>query len=181
MSGEIALLHQLGRKIIPVTDRSHVVYLLMEVKPTEQVAQVRRLCCKNAGRNMRDRKPCFLFSLGGHSKQVGDEGDLLADVSFVHSLHLPFSDPMHCFLSLECFPCRVEGKEAHAWFDQTFDETVILFNQVIQVFNLPEFNQCRKDSAGFELDNGLGIGCVLLHVDHARSCILCFERCRTGD
>ena len=41
MSGEVALLHQLGRKIIPVTDRSQVVYLLMEVNPTEQVAQVR--------------------------------------------------------------------------------------------------------------------------------------------
>jgi Ca-activated chloride channel homolog len=41
MSGEIALLHQLGRKVMPVTDRSQVVYLLLEVNPTEQLAQVR--------------------------------------------------------------------------------------------------------------------------------------------
>jgi Ca-activated chloride channel family protein len=41
MSGEVALLHQLGRKIIPVTDRSQVMYLLLEMNPTEQVAQVR--------------------------------------------------------------------------------------------------------------------------------------------
>ncbi len=41
MSGEIALLHQTGRDVMPVTDRSQVVYLLLEVNPTEQVAQVR--------------------------------------------------------------------------------------------------------------------------------------------
>jgi len=31
----------------------------------------------------------FLLSLGRHSKQAGDEGDLPCDISFVHPLHLP--------------------------------------------------------------------------------------------
>lgn len=41
MSNEIALLHQLGREIMPVTDHSQVAYVLIEVSPTEVVAQVR--------------------------------------------------------------------------------------------------------------------------------------------
>jgi hypothetical protein len=35
MPGKVALLHQLGRKVVPVTDWGQVVYLLREVKPTE--------------------------------------------------------------------------------------------------------------------------------------------------
>jgi hypothetical protein len=30
----------------------------------------------------------FLLSLGRHSKQAGDEGDLASDVPFSHCLHL---------------------------------------------------------------------------------------------
>jgi len=41
MSSEVALLHQLGRDSMPVTDRSQVAYVLLEVRPTELVAQVR--------------------------------------------------------------------------------------------------------------------------------------------
>lgn len=41
MASEVALLHQLGRDIIPVTDQSQVVYALVEAHPTELVAQVR--------------------------------------------------------------------------------------------------------------------------------------------
>lgn len=41
MTSEVALLHQLGREIMPVIDRSQVVYVLVEARPTELVAQVR--------------------------------------------------------------------------------------------------------------------------------------------
>ncbi len=41
MPGEVALLHQLGRDSMPVTDRSQVAYVLLEASPTELVAQVR--------------------------------------------------------------------------------------------------------------------------------------------
>ena len=32
----------------------------------------------------------FLLSLGGHSKEAGDTGDLSQDVSFFHATHLSF-------------------------------------------------------------------------------------------
>ena len=41
MPNEVALLHQLGRDSMPVSDRSQVVYILLEASPTELVAQVR--------------------------------------------------------------------------------------------------------------------------------------------
>lgn len=41
MSSEVALRHQLGKEIMPVTDRSQVAYVLVEASPTEMVAQVR--------------------------------------------------------------------------------------------------------------------------------------------
>ena len=41
MPGEVALLHQLGRESMPITDRSQVAYVLLEASPTELVAQVR--------------------------------------------------------------------------------------------------------------------------------------------
>jgi len=41
MVSEVALLHQLGREIMPMIDRSQVVYVLVEARPTELVAQVR--------------------------------------------------------------------------------------------------------------------------------------------
>jgi hypothetical protein len=45
-------------------------------------------------------KPHFLFSLGGHSKQAGDERDLPQDVSFFHATHLPFPHHVHDLVSL---------------------------------------------------------------------------------
>ena len=70
---------------------------------------------------MRDVKPRFLFSLDSHSKQVGDESDLSADVSFAHPFDLSLPDHVHHLVSLECSLCRFNGKEAHPWLDQSFD------------------------------------------------------------
>ena len=61
-------------------------------------------------------KLSFLLSLGSHSKQVCDEGDLLVDVSFVHAFDLSLANHVHDLISLECFPCCLEGEKAHPWF-----------------------------------------------------------------
>jgi len=85
------------------------------------------------------RKPPFLFSLGRHSKQAGNEGDLLADVSFAHSSDLSLTNHVHDLVSLERSPCCLKGKEAHPGLDQPFDEAMVLLDQVVEVFDLPEF------------------------------------------
>lgn len=54
-------------------------------------------------------------------------------------------------------------------FGQPFDEAVVLFNEVVQVFDLSKFDRRGKDSAGFEVCHGFGIGRVLIYVDDAGS------------
>ena len=44
---------------------------------------------------MRDVTPRYLFSLGSHSKQVGDEGGLPADVSFFYIVYLSLPHHIH--------------------------------------------------------------------------------------
>ena len=77
----------------------------------------------------------FWFSLCRHSKQAGDEGDLISDVSFAHTSDLSLANHVHRLVSLERSPCRLKGKEAHPRLDEPFDEAMILLDQVIQVFD----------------------------------------------
>ena len=73
----------------------------------------------------------FLFSLGSHSKQAGDECRLTWVVSFVYPLRLPFPDHVHHFVALQGSPRRLHRKKAHPRLDQPFDEAVVLLHQVI--------------------------------------------------
>ncbi|GAC1410303.1 MAG: hypothetical protein NVSMB49_29100 [Ktedonobacteraceae bacterium] len=44
---------------------------------------------------------------------------------------------------------------------------MVLFDQVIEILDLPEFTAFRKESRGFELGNGFGIGRILIDIDHS--------------
>ena len=111
----------------------------------------------------------FLLSLGRHSKQAGDEGDLPLDVSFAHPSDLPLANHVHDLISLKRSPCRFKGKEAHPWLDQPFDKAMVLLDEVIQVFDLPQLDRFGKHASGFQVCHGLGIRRVFIHIDHARS------------
>ena len=55
----------------------------------------------------------LLFCLGRHSKEAGDEGDLLHDVSFAHPSDLSLANHVHSLVALQCSPGRFHRKEAH--------------------------------------------------------------------
>lgn len=114
-------------------------------------------------------KSHLLFSLGGHSKQAGDERYLPQDVSFSHATHLPFPDHVHHLVSLQSSPRGLQRKEAHPGLDQPLDETMVLLDQVIEVLDLSEFNLLGKNSNGFELGRGFGISRILIDIDDAGS------------
>ena len=57
-------------------------------------------------------QPHLLFSLGGHSKQAGDERDLPSDIFFVHSLHLSFPKHVHGLISRHGFAMRSQRKRS---------------------------------------------------------------------
>jgi hypothetical protein len=52
--------------------------------------------------------PSCLLSLGCHSTQAGDEGDLTSEVAFGHALHLPLADHAHALIPLERPVCGLE-------------------------------------------------------------------------
>jgi hypothetical protein len=128
----------------------------------------KRLCCKNSQKNQWPGGSPFLLCLGGR-EQVGDEGDLPGDVSFAHSCDLSLPDHVHDLVALQRSPCRFQRKEAHPGLDQPFDEAVILLDQVVQVFDLSQFDRLGKDSSCFEVYNGFGIGRILIDIDDAGS------------
>jgi hypothetical protein len=103
--------------------------------------------------------------LDDYSKQLGNSCDLASHIPFFHALHLPFSDDVHHLKSLQCSPSRLEGEKAHSRFRQPFDEPMILFDEVIQIFDLPQFHMLRQHSSGFELGNDFGRGRVFVDSD----------------
>jgi hypothetical protein len=115
------------------------------------------------------REASLLFSLGSYSKQAGDERGLSRNVPLCHSLELSFADHVHHFVPLYRSPSCFKRKEAHPGFDQPFDEAVVLLHQVIEVFDLPEFDTLGKYSGGFQACNGLGIGRIFIDIDHTGS------------
>jgi hypothetical protein len=62
------------------------------------------------------------------SPQLCDECHLASWISFVRFLHPAFSDAMHHLISLEGPLCCLKRKEAHFWFDRSFEKTMVLLN-----------------------------------------------------
>jgi hypothetical protein len=94
---------------------------------------------KNLRRMLRTCNPTFLFSLDSHSKQTGDECHLLYGVSFFYAADLTLSEHVHRFISLHGSPRGLERKEAHPKLDEPFHEAMVLLDEVVEVFALPQF------------------------------------------
>ena len=73
-----------------------------------------------------------LGGLGGQSKQVIDELDLVLDSTY---FDLPLPDHMHHLVAPQGSPGRWERAEPQTCFDQSFDESMVLLDQVIEVFD----------------------------------------------
>ena len=106
--------------------------------------------------------------LGGDTKQVIDQLDLGEHVTLSRSFHLPFSDHVHRLVACQCALRRLEGKEPQARPGEAFDEAVVLLDQIVEVFDLPQLTRWRELLVGFERVHGLGVGRVFINVDHAR-------------
>jgi len=109
-----------------------------------------------------------LFSLGGSFEELSDQCGLPFHISFCHALHLSLSDHVHDLEPLQRAPRRFEREKAHPWLRQTFDEPMILLDEIVEVLYLPQLDRFWKYSGGFELSNSLGIGRIFIHIDHAR-------------
>ena len=70
--------------------------------------------------------------LGNQSKQAVNELGLGLDST---CLNLPLPDHMHRLVAHQGSPGRWEREEPQTCFDQSFDESMVLLDQVIQVFD----------------------------------------------
>jgi hypothetical protein len=109
----------------------------------------------------------FLFSLCDPAKQVDDEGNLTDDVPLFYTMHLPFPNHIHDLISLQSSPRRLERKETQPGFDASLDEAMILFDDVVEIFDLPQFTAFRNISLSLEFGERLWIGCVFIDGDHS--------------
>jgi hypothetical protein len=110
-------------------------------------------------------KPPFLFSLGCHSKQAGDERNLPHDVSFFHTTHLPFPHHVQDLISLSCVACGLKRNEAQSGFDASFDEAVIWFDEVVEILHLSQFTGVCHGPFRFQFIEGFGRRSVFVSVD----------------
>jgi len=95
-----------------------------------------------------------------------------ATCPLMSALPTPLTCPLRIlFMTRVSLPgslCRFQGKEAHGWLDQPFDEPMILLDDGIEILDLPQVCVCRQDPTRCEVGHGLGRGRILLHVADAR-------------
>ncbi|SRR6266699_1334982 len=121
----------------------------------------------------------FLLSLGCHSKQYCDEHSLTDAVFFLYLSYLSFPHHVLDLISLQCVPRTLIGKEAKPRLDKSFDESMILFDDVVQVLDVPQFAPFWNGTRRFHLLEGFGVGCVFIDRNDARSGgMKCSERFR---
>jgi len=63
----------------------------------------------------------------------------------------------------------LKGKETQPRFDASFHEAMILFDNVVEVFDLTQLDCLGKHTDSFEVCNSPGIGGILIDIDHTRS------------
>ena len=145
--------HPLARGGIPAVEQPDAVKVVQEKADT---------FWKRAGLSSEIGK------LGGDPKQTIDQLDLGENVALFRPFHLPFSDHVHRLVAGQCALRRLEGKETQAGPGAAFDEAVVLFDQIIEVFDLAQLAIGRELLVGFERFHGLWVSRVLIDVDHAR-------------
>ena len=117
---------------------------------------------------MEHERPFYTFS-DCHSEQLGDQHNLLSHVTFAHPSQLPLSYHVHDIKTLSGSPCGLEGEETHARPGQALDTTMVLFDQVVEICDLPQFDCFWKDPGSVQIGDGFGVGSILVHIDHTPS------------
>jgi hypothetical protein len=72
------------------------------------------------------------------SKDFLEEGDLSDDISLLNIFDLTLTDHIHRLIPLNPSSSRVERTKSESWICSPLDKTVILFNQIVQLLDLPQ-------------------------------------------
>ena len=94
----------------------------------------RRLCCKFQMQILLSPSVCRAF-LDWQIEEAVDELNLIKKIISCHPSSLPLPDNMNCFVALNRSPSRLEFSEALLGVHPTFDGSMILFENVVQVLH----------------------------------------------
>ena len=112
---------------------------------------------------------------GGNVEHRNDEGGLSDDVVPADPFELPFSDHCQRFITNQGAPCGSKSLEAETRPDHPLYSPVILFHDVIEIPNLPQFGEAPELLVLLHVGHCLGIGGVPVDRDGSR-----IDRVRPG-
>src|ERR1035441_7848855 len=95
---------------------------------------IRGECCKFQMQTSLSPSVCRAF-LGCQIEKVVDELNLSKKIISCHPSSLPLPDHVDCFVALNRSPSRLEFSEALLGVHATFDGSMILFQNVVQVLH----------------------------------------------
>ena len=78
------------------------------------------------------------LELGSNPEQACHESDLPLNIRSFHSLNLSFPDHIHCLIALDCPTRRVETGKPEPGIDSSFNEPMVLLDDIIEIFALSE-------------------------------------------
>ena len=84
--------------------------------------------------------------LCSHFEQLVDELNLLPNIRTAHPPRLTLPDHVNCLISLDRSPCRVKFTKALLGLHASFDRSMILLQDVVQVLNRPVTATVSQDS-----------------------------------
>jgi WD40 repeat protein len=99
------------------------------------------------------------FSSGSNIEEIGHESNLSANVAFLDSFNLSLPNHIHGLIPADGPPRRVETEEAKSGIDSAFYESVILLDDIIEIFALAQLSGDGQES-GFENDSAPNSGSV---------------------
>ena len=81
-----------------------------------------------------------------HPEQLVDELNLSPNIRTAHPLRLPLPDHVYCLVSLDRSPRRVKFTKALLGLHSSFDRSMILLQDVVQVSDRPVAAASSQDS-----------------------------------
>jgi hypothetical protein len=75
---------------------------------------------------------------------------LPSNVTFAYSFNLPFSHHMHRLITPDCSTCRIK-EEPEPGIDATFYKSVVLLDEVVEIFTLSQLSAIGEGSFFLQL------------------------------
>jgi len=128
-------------------------------------ANIRNGSVANPGSGRSDRRSPKIS--GGNSEQACNEGGLRLHVAGTNIINLPLSNHRHHFIAGQCPSGRGQAAEVQPRPHQSFDPAMILLDDVVQVFALPQPREAPQLASSLHVRDRTWIGRVLVHRDRA--------------